>query len=75
MIAPGTNESATRALTGAVFVVVVMGAVAWSAWSNALLWGVVAALAWSEWLKAPETLQHHGPNRCSHCFLSPHCQP
>ena len=54
MIAPGTNESATRALTGAVFVVVVMGAVAWSAWSNALLWGVVAALAWSEWLKAPD---------------------
>lgn len=55
MIALGTNESATRAVTGAVFVAVVMGAVAWSAWSNALLWGVVAALAWSEWLKAPES--------------------
>jgi phosphatidate cytidylyltransferase len=53
MIALGTNETVTRALTGAVFVSVVMGAVAWSAWSNALLWGVVAALAWSEWLKAP----------------------
>ena len=53
MSALGSNETATRAWTGAVFVVVVMGAVAWSAWSNALLWATVAALAWSEWHKAP----------------------
>ena len=36
------------------FVLVVMGAVVWAAWSNALLWALVAALAWSEWFKAPE---------------------
>ena len=44
----------TRGLTGIAFVLVVMGAVVWSAWSNALLWALVAALAWSEWCKAPE---------------------
>ena len=48
------NETVTRALTGVVFVAVVMGAVAWSEWSNALLWAVVAVLAWAEWFKAPE---------------------
>jgi phosphatidate cytidylyltransferase len=48
------HEWVTRSLTGIAFVGVVMGAVIWSAWSNALLWGLVAALAWSEWVKAPE---------------------
>ena len=48
------NEWVTRGLTGIAFVGVVMGAVIWSAWSNAMLWAVVAALAWSEWFKAPE---------------------
>ncbi len=48
------NEWVTRGLTGIAFVLVVMGAVVWSAWSNALLWALVAALAWSEWCKAPE---------------------
>ena len=38
------NEWVTRGLTGMVFVLVVMGAVAWAAWSNALLWALVAAL-------------------------------
>ena len=50
----GENEWVTRGLTGMVFVLVVMGAVVWAAWSNALLWALVAALAWSEWFKAPE---------------------
>ncbi len=50
----GGNEWVTRGLTGIAFVLVVMGAVVWSAWSNALLWALVAALAWSEWCKAPE---------------------
>ena len=54
MSAPAGNEWVTRGLTGIAFVAVVMGAVIWSAWSNALLWGLVAALAWSEWVKAPE---------------------
>ena len=54
MTAAHRNETVTRALTGVVFVAVVMGAVAWSAWSNALLWAVVAVLAWAEWFKAPE---------------------
>ena len=54
MTAANRNETVTRALTGVVFVAVVMGAVAWSAWSNALLWAVVAILAWAEWFKAPE---------------------
>ena len=53
MSALGSSETATRAWTGAVFVLVVMVAVAWSAWSNALLWATVAALAWFEWHKAP----------------------
>ena len=48
------NEWVTRGLTGIAFVGVVMGAVIWSAWSNAMLWALVAALAWSEWFKAPE---------------------
>ena len=54
MTVSSRNETVTRALTGVVFVAVVMGAVAWSEWSNALLWAVVAVLAWAEWLKAPE---------------------
>ena len=54
MTSANWNETVTRALTGVVFVAVVMGAVAWSAWSNALLWAVVAVLAWAEWFKAPE---------------------
>ena len=54
MTASKKNETTTRALTGVVFVAVVMGAVAWSAWSNALLWAVVAVLAWAEWFKAPK---------------------
>ena len=41
------NEWVTRGLTGIAFVGVVMGAVIWSAWSNAMLWALVAALAWS----------------------------
>ena len=32
-------------MTGAVFVAVVMGAVAWSPWTNAGLWALFAALA------------------------------
>ena len=54
MTVSNRNETVTRALTGVVFVAVVMGAVAWSEWSNALLWAVVAVLAWAEWFKAPE---------------------
>ena len=54
MIVLEGNEWVTRGVTGTVFVLVVMGAVAWSSWSNALLWALVAALAWSEWFKAPE---------------------
>lgn len=50
----GGNEWVTRGLTGIAFVLVVMGAVVWSAWSNAMLWALVAVLAWSEWFKAPE---------------------
>ena len=50
----GGNEWVTRGLTGIAFVLVVMGAVVWSAWSNAMLWALVAARAWSEWCKAPE---------------------
>ena len=48
------NEWVTRGLTGIAFVGVVMWAVIWSAWSNAMLWAVVATLVWSEWFKAPE---------------------
>ena len=58
------NETTTRALTGVVFVAVVMGAVAWSAWSNALLWAVVAVLAWAEWFKAPKGPPTSWPNPC-----------
>ena len=54
MSAAGRSETVTRALTGTVFVGVVMGAVVWSPWSNALLWAMVAVLAWSEWFTAPE---------------------
>ena len=54
MSARAGNEWVTRGLTGIAFVGVVMGAVIWSAWSNALLWALVAALAWSEWFKAPK---------------------
>ena len=54
MSAAERSETVTRALTGTVFVGVVMGAVVWSPWSNALLWTVVAVLAWSEWFTAPE---------------------
>lgn len=54
MSARAGNEWVTRGLTGIAFVGVVMGAVIWSAWSNAMLWALVAALAWSEWFKAPK---------------------
>ena len=50
----GRSETWTRALTGAVFVVVVMGAVWHSPWSSAALWDVVATLALVEWFKAPK---------------------
>ena len=47
------GEWAIRAITGTVFVAVVMGAVYLSAWSNAVLWCVVSILAWLEWHRAP----------------------
>ena len=47
------GEWAIRAVTGTVFVVVVMGAVYLSIWSNVLLWSFVAVLAWLEWYRAP----------------------
>ena len=54
MSARAGNEWVTRGLTGIAFVAVVMVAVIWSAWSNAMLWALVAALGWHEWFKAPE---------------------
>jgi phosphatidate cytidylyltransferase len=53
-MASSSNETLIRALTGLVFVAVVMGAVVLSPWSSAALWGVVAVLAWVEWFKAPD---------------------
>ena len=50
----GRSETWTRALTGSVFVLVVMGAVSLSPWSNGAFWVAVATLSWVEWLKAPE---------------------
>ena len=50
----GGSETWTRALTGLVFVAVVMGAIWHSSWSSTALWDVVAILAWVEWLKAPK---------------------
>ncbi len=46
------QETRTRALSGAVFVVVVMAAIAGGAWSNAVLWAVVAALGIREGMRA-----------------------
>lgn len=54
MTAMARHETLTRALTGAVFVTVVMGAVWHASWSCAVLWGAVAILAWMEWFKAPK---------------------
>ena len=67
----GENEWVTRGLTGMVFVLVVMGAVAWAAWSNALLWALVAALTWSEWFKAPEGLPTRWPKALLWLFPVP----
>lgn len=49
------RETRVRALSGAVFVVVVMAAIGWGAWSNAALWGVVAFLGMREGWKAQPT--------------------
>ena len=46
------QETRTRALSGAVFVVVVMVAIAGGAWSNAVLWAVVAGLGIREGMRA-----------------------
>ena len=50
---------------------VVMGAVAWSPWTNAGLWALVAALAWAEWAKAPEFPQAKFPKALSILFPVP----
>lgn len=62
MTAMARHETLTRALTGAVFVTVVMGAVGYASWSCAVLWGVVAILAWMEWFKAPKGPPTNWPN-------------
>lgn len=46
------RETGVRAMSGAVFVAVVMGAIAGGAWSNAALWVVVGALALREGWRA-----------------------
>ena len=66
-----SNEWVTRGATGVVFVAVVMGAVAWSPWTNAGLWALVAALAWAEWAKAPEFPQAKFPKALSILFPVP----
>ena len=65
------NEWVTRGATGVVFVAVVMGAVAWSPWTNAGLWMLVAALAWTEWAKAPENPEAKFPKVLSILFPVP----
>ena len=66
-----SNEWVTRGATGVVFVAVVMGAVAWSPWTNAGLWVLVAALAWAEWAKAPECPEAKFPKALSIFFPVP----
>jgi phosphatidate cytidylyltransferase len=39
------RETRVRGASGAIFVVVVMAAVAWGPWSNALLWSLVTGIA------------------------------
>jgi CDP-diglyceride synthetase len=46
------RETRVRALSGAVFVVVVMAAIGWSPWSNAVLWILVAFLGMREGWRA-----------------------
>ena len=58
-------------MTGVVFVAVVMGAVAWSPWTNAGLWALVAALAWAEWAKAPACPEAKFPKALSILFPVP----
>ena len=71
MSGKSSNEWVTRGATGVVFVAVVMGAVAWSSWTNAGLWALVAALAWAEWAKAPEFPQAKFPKALSILFPVP----
>jgi phosphatidate cytidylyltransferase len=50
------QETRVRALSGAVFVVVVMAAIGWGPWSNAVLWAAVAVLGLREgWRAQPES--------------------
>lgn len=50
------RETRVRALSGAVFVVVVMAAIGWGPWSNAVLWAAVALLGLREgWRAQPES--------------------
>ena len=71
MSGKSSNEWVTRGLTGVVFVAVVMGAVAWSPWTNAGLWALVAALAWAEWAKAPACPEAKFPKALSILFPVP----
>ena len=71
MSAKGRSETWTRALTGSVFVVVVMGAVATAWWSNAILWVLVALLAWVEWFRAPQVLGSTWPKALLALFPIP----
>ena len=65
----GRSETWTRALTGSVFVVVVMGAIWHSSWTSAALWDVVATLAWVEWFKAPKGPQSKWPKALLFLFI------
>jgi len=67
----GRGETWTRALTGSVFVVVVMGAIWHASWTSAALWNVVATLAWVEWFKAPKGPQSKWPQAVLFLFPVP----
>ena len=71
MSAKGRSETWTRALTGSVFVVVVMGAVATAWWSNVFLWVLVTLLAWVEWFRAPQVLGSNWPKALLALFPIP----